>query len=204
MDRTKTYLFEIIYPDNQIVVNYGEQEDLIHLATIDTATGKDDPLIDVGFPLVTRYDVDDLASLKSLEEDNREGFVVKFSGGLRIKIKFDEYVRLHRLVTQISNRDIWECLSQDKPIDEILDRVPDEFNKWVRSVVSELQGAYHTIEQECRSSFLDKGNRKETALYFQTQKYPQVLFAMLDGKDYSPMIWKMVYPKYSNPFRGDE
>lgn len=36
-----TYLFEIVYKQNRIVVDYGDLEDLILLAVIETATGKE-------------------------------------------------------------------------------------------------------------------------------------------------------------------
>lgn len=35
-----TYLFEIIYPENRIVVDYGQQDDLVLLGAVDIATGK--------------------------------------------------------------------------------------------------------------------------------------------------------------------
>lgn len=63
LDRTKTYLFEILYPANRIVVDYGGAEDLIHLATIDTETGaEEEELKNVGFPQPKRFYV------KSIEE----------------------------------------------------------------------------------------------------------------------------------------
>ena len=36
-----TPLFEIIYPDNRIVLDYGEMRDLVLIALIDTETGAD-------------------------------------------------------------------------------------------------------------------------------------------------------------------
>jgi hypothetical protein len=36
---------------------------------------------------------------------------------------------------------------------------------------------------------------KEGWLKFQKQKYPSVLFQMLDGKDYRELIWKIIKPK---------
>ncbi|MEM1009354.1 MAG: RNA ligase, partial [Myxococcota bacterium] len=58
-----TYLFEIIYPENRIVVDYGTTEALVLLGIVETSTGKELPLEDIGFPLVQRYD-----GLKDLEQ----------------------------------------------------------------------------------------------------------------------------------------
>lgn len=201
----KTYLFEIIYPENRIVINYGEDEALILLAVIDNKTGRDEPLADIGFPLVKRYDgINDLAILKTLEEDNKEGFVVKFASGFRVKVKFEEYVRLHRILTQISSKNIWEYLATNQSFEQILERVPDEFYDWVKKIVHDITHEYQAIENYCKENFKVLESRKETALYFQTLAYPSVLFAMLDGKDYAPIIWKRVKPDYERPFRIDE
>jgi len=202
LNPAKTYLFEIIYPENRIVVNYGTQEDLILLAVIDNQTGQDEPLVDIGFPLVTRYDgIDDLKALQSLHEANREGFVIKFKSGFRVKVKFEEYVRLHRILTHVSSRNIWEYLATNQSFEEILEKVPDEFYNWVKKTVAELTADYQSVETYCRTHFRDLGNRKDTAMYFQTLRYPGILFAMLDKRDYSPLIWKLVKPAYEKPFR---
>ena len=100
-----TYLFEIIYADNRIVVDYGDREDLVLLAAIHTESGEE---LDISehqwpFPVATRYDgITDLSALRDREEANREGFVIRFAGGTRVKVKFAEYVRLHRLVTGVN------------------------------------------------------------------------------------------------------
>ncbi len=199
-----TYLFEIIYPTNRIVVNYGDTEDIVLLAIIDNTTGQDVPLADIGFPIVQRYDgITDLKMLKSLQEGNKEGFVIRFSSGFRVKVKFEEYVRLHRLLTQVSSKTIWEQLSANQPLDQLLEKVPDEFYDWVKKTVADLRTEYQAIEQYCQQHFKDLGDRKTTAAYFLTLKYSGVLFYMLDKKDYAQIIWKMIKPSYEKPFRSE-
>lgn len=203
LDKNLTYLFEIIYPENRIVVDYGKEEKLVLLAIIDTKTGEELPLEDIGFPLVKHYDgIHDLTELKALEEDNKEGFVVKFKSGYRLKVKFEEYVRIHRIVTQVSSVNIWEYLKTGQPLDEILERVPDEFYAWVKATKNQLLADYQQIEQQAKQEFKIFDTRKETAMYFKTCKYPQVMFAMLDGKPHDQFIWKMLRPTYERPFRG--
>jgi RNA ligase len=130
--------------------------------------------------------------------------VVKFQSGFRVKVKFEEYVRLHRILTQISSKNIWEYLATDQSLEQILDRVPDEFYDWVKKVVKEITADYKAIEHDCKANFKVLESRKETAFYFQTLENSNVLFAMLDGKDYAPIIWRRVKPTYEKPFRTDE
>ena len=203
LDRSRTYLFEIIYPENRIVVDYGDSEALVLLAVLDTQTGSDLPLENIGFPVVKRFDgIQDINQLKQLEEDNREGFVVKFQSGLRYKIKFEEYLRIHRIVTQVSSISIWEYLATGQPIEQILERVPDEFYQWVHLMKGSLQESYELIEKQCKQDFKVLPSRKETALYFMQCPYPTVLFAMLDNRPYDQLIWKRIRPDYSRPFQN--
>lgn len=204
-DPTLTYLFEIIYPGNRIVVDYGDTADLFLLAVIDTETGKDVPLQDIGIPVVKRYDgIKDVAELSALEEANKEGFVLKFESGLRVKVKFAEYKRLHRLLTGLNSKQIWECLKDGRGLNDVLERVPDEFYNWVRATERDLVAAFKGIEDGCRAQFKDLGDRKENALYYRTCEHPAVLFKMLDGQDYSDYIWKQVRPVAAMPFKIDE
>jgi RNA ligase len=207
LDKSKTYLFEIIYPENRIVVNYGNVDDLVLLAVIDKATGLDCELEPIGFPIVKRYDgIQDISQLKKLEENNKEGFVVKFQNGFRLKVKFDDYVRLHRILTNVSSRTIWQHLVDGNDFAEILERVPDEFYDWVKETRINLERNYRLVEEESNKSFhrffhWKMGDtRAEFAAYAKKQKYPAILFKMLDKKSYDNIIWKIIEPKYEKPF----
>lgn len=199
LDRDVTYLFEIIYPENRIVVDYSTRQELVLLAMIDTATGHEYPLTEVGFPLAKRYDeVEDIASLTTLNWDNSEGFVVRFAGGMRVKVKCAEYVRLHRLLTGVTEKMILEeYLMTGADVNSLLERVPDEFNAWLRQTVNNFQAQYDQIEQDARQVFTAAvaTTRKEYAAIFTRTPYSAILFQMLDGRDYSRSIWKMLKAK---------
>ncbi len=202
--KDRTYIFEIIYPENRIVVDYGNQEELILLGILNTQTGQDLPLETIGFPLVQRFDgINDLQQLKQLNLKNKEGFVLKFKSGFRVKVKFEEYVRLHRILTQVSNQTIWEKLKDGLPLEDILDKVPDEFYDWVRDTETKLRQAYTEIENSCKADFRELEDRKATAMYFLTCKHPGILFSMLDKRRYETAIWRLLKPKYEKPFRNE-
>lgn len=208
LDRDHTYMLEVIYPENRIVVDYGTAERLVMLAAIETVTGNEIHLTEIAWPdRAKTYPANSLPDwLQSLKQDdlpNQEGFILKWPNGFRVKYKLDEYVRLHRILTRIQAKDIWECLSLKQNLDGFLEAVPDEFYNWVKDVRVDLETQFAAIEAECRSAFKDLGDRKATAAYFQTQKYPKILFLMLDDRDYSDVIWRMIKPEFQKPFRAD-
>lgn len=203
LDKNCTYLFEIIFPDNRVVLDYFDTDDIFLLTVINNITDEES-LPDIGFPLVKKYDgIKDFNQLKALNLENKEGFVIKFSNNFRLKIKFEEYVRLHRILTGVSNIAIWEYLMEGKNFDELLDKVPDEFYNWIKNTVNELNNNFNFILEESKSVYKILDTRKDTALYFKEQKYPHVLFAMLDNKDVDKLIWKMIKPKFSKPFKNN-
>jgi RNA ligase len=210
LDRSHTYLFEIIYPSNRIVVDYGDVERLVLLAVVHTQTGVELDCEAVSW--IDRAETYPATALpewiKTIDEqqaelNNHEGFILKWPNGFRLKYKLADYVRLHRIITRVQAKDIWECLSQNQNLEQFLDSVPDEFYNWVKDTKLELETKYQEIETECQNVFKDLGERRETAMYFQTQKYPGVLFLMLDQRDYTQVIWKLIKPGYQRPFRTD-
>jgi len=200
-----TFLFEIVYPENRIVVNYGLEEDL-HLITAinieDYSEKNYDELLEFsklfGSKIVKRYDgVKDFKKIReNLNETNKEGFVVRFENGFRLKMKYEEYCKLHKVVTNLSNKVIWEHLKERKDICDILDNVPDEMFSSIKEIVNDFNKRYDEIINECVSVYKVLDSRKDTAIYFKEQKYPHILFSMLDEKDYSDDVWKLLKPKY--------
>lgn len=195
MDINNTYLVEIIYKENRIVINYGDFEGLVLIGIIKTSTGEDLPLTNFGFPVVHKYYFDDYSTIKKLEWKDKEGFVVKFSNGFRLKIKFENYKLLHRLITNTSNITIWEMLSMGKSLEIILNNIPDEFYNWIIDTQRDLKDKYFEIESYVENNFKVLSNRKETAEYFKTLKYSSLFFKKLDDKNYSDLIWKIIKPK---------
>ena len=209
-----TTLLEIIYPENRIVCNYGDDEVLVVLSMISNATGKEldyDSLLKIneetGLPVVKKYDgIQDYKIIKSLISKDREGYVVRFRNGFRVKIKGEEYVRLHRILTGFSNVDIWEYLKDNKNLDELLDRVPDEFDSWVRNTIKDIKKEYEKLDNEYKWIFkvLMRSPQSETkkgfAEHAKNYKHSGILFKMFEDKEYSHYIWKQIRPIYSKPF----
>ena len=210
-----TYLFELIAPWNRIVVDYGEREELILLG----ARGKNfeashSELYELtkllGCNLIRKFDFEDYREIQKLNWENNEGFIVRFTNGDRCKIKFADYVKLHRVLTNCSSYDIWENLKEfDKLPEEMLQDVPDEFYDWVHGVEWKLRKSFNHIEHlhmAYLSSIIRYGlDRKEFALRVQELNDANhgLIFAMYNNKQdkVKQLIWKMIKPEYEKPFK---
>lgn len=206
MNVDTTYLLEYTSPWNRIVVDYGDSEQLTLLGGIRTEEEVEAPWWHLGavaylngIPLVQKFDtIEDYTELKQKIYDDEEGYVVRFSNGDRMKIKGEEYIRLHKIMTEISTKSVWECLSQGDDIYKLLEDVPDEFFDKIDEYVEELKSEYLKIEAKAKARYNQYKHldRKEYAENVKWNKYSSVLFSMYNGKDYSQIIWKMIKPEY--------
>lgn len=197
LDPDYNYIFELIHPQNRIVVDYGNREELILLAKIDRNGEEDDAIDDYtkwfGNPISIPMLSDNWEYMKSIIGDNEEGFVVVYDSGFRMKIKGDEYCRLHRIITNTSSKDVWIALKDNHDMSEFLERIPDEFISWFKQLVGELylkrrgilfqvlrdiaygqeKGSYVLLDDKIAA--LERP-RKEVAEYFNTCMYPKLMF----------------------------
>jgi RNA ligase len=203
-----TVLFEIIYPGNRIVLDYGALDDLMLLGAVDTASGRSyGPSAVPGWPgpVVETFAYATLAeALAAPPRDNREGLVVHFTGpDTRLKIKYTEYVRLHRIVTGLNARVVWEAVVSGT-LDELLEPLPDEFHAWATNIAAGLRAEVDVLAAGVESVYaevvagLPAGwTRKDFALAVARHPTRGCLFLRLDGKDYSSYLWQRVRPSVS-------
>jgi RNA ligase len=217
------YLVEIIYPENRIVVDYKGKEKVVFLSVVLNEGWKWKPTDDTELHWTTatmilssngvkKSDIvkteqhfnfsDELyQSLKEKNEKNKEGFVLRFQpGNFRMKIKFEDYVALHKIMTNVSTTSVWEVLSSGESIDNLLKGVPDEFYKKIKEYETELLNEFSALKSEYEDHFESikrLGTRKLFAQFATTGfKHPSLLFGLLDGKDIGPTIWRIIKPEF--------
>ena len=203
-----TYLFEIIYPENRIVVNYGDAEELVLIGAICTKSGLEYEATDfpeLPFRTPEVFTVEDLKDLPR-DTSNFEGYVIMFEDGPRVKVKLDEYVKLHHLVHDMSPRRIWEALSSGENVEAMIAELPDELFDDLKAQVQDQKREFEHEVLRYRRLFkhleLHKiESRKDQAMtIIKMSKFhemqPGPLFSLLDVKSsaFVDSIWKLVKP----------
>lgn len=204
-----TALFEIVFPSNRIVVDYGDRRELVLLAALDKATAVD---LDLAPPIAwtgevaRRHFADGLDQLAAQNRPNAEGYVVRFKSGLRVKVKHEDYKRLHRIITGVNARHIWEALKAGQDPTTELEGVPDEIFGWIEETVVTLKAKAQMVEAEAREAVDsrplgdDRTNRKAIAEHIlESGANSAVCFRMLDGKPYRDLVWKAIRPEPTTP-----
>lgn len=229
LDITNTYLFEIIYPENLIVKNYFGEECLILLGIIKNTSGYLFTYEEVvghvletksNFRIVKKHDISsDISTLKNNEIPNEEGYVLRLKNtDFLMKLKFNTYIKLHGIMTNLSSKDIWRCLRDDIGFNDIIDVIPDEHYLWVRKQEKIIIENYVNIEKdnieifnEIMNRFIKKGmnpTKKDFALANLVIKEgnASIRFRMFQNRKYDDIIWKLVEPNFEKMhiYEGDE
>lgn len=205
-NKNYTYLVEIIYPENKIVVNYGDEEKLTLLAIVDTNNQEEVRIhnymaeaIAGGIPIVEQYDytIEEMLELQKTIPKDQEGFVIRFDSGLRIKIKGQEYFRIHKLISQMSPLSFWESMKDGKVNVDYLQELPEEYRADAEELTNQLETLYNKTKNEALASvdkvvkavgFGDINTReykKKVGLYMHNNKLPHqsVVFPKLLGNN---------------------
>lgn len=107
LNQNHTYLFEIIIPDNRIVVNYGDKEDIFLIGVIDNETKEEIDIstfkeifnLPLKFDVKSKFSIDDLYNITT--ENEIEGFVIKYNNNFRVKVKNKDYMMKFKFYTYI-------------------------------------------------------------------------------------------------------
>jgi len=201
-----TLLFEIVYPENRIVVDYGDKQDLILLAVRNRFSGDYIPRHEVeqiaarcGFSTTPVYSFSDVAEiLTGLPEldGNQEGYVVEFSDGQRFKFKGDRYKELHRLICGLSFKNTLAAVAAGT-VENIRSQIPDEFLLQFNAWVNEIEERVDDIKYKTGRAFekAPKETRKDFAIWVNQnhKELSAFLFAMLDGREITPLIFRSAF-----------
>lgn len=202
-----TLLFEIVYPDNRIVLDYGTMDDLVLLGAVEIATGRScgpDGAAGWPGPVTSMFPYASLAeALAAPPRPNAEGMVVHLTDtDQRVKIKQEDYVHLHRIISGLNARVVWEHLAAGLPIADLIEPLPDEFHAWALDIADDLAARVKTTAADVEAIYaatlaaLPAGwGRKEYALAVKDHALRSALFMRLDSRDYMPLLWRQVEPR---------
>lgn len=151
-DPNLTYMWEVIYPDNRIVVDYGDEDDIYLIGAVDKHTGKS---IDVSqvedWKWKRAQSYSDISSLDqvlgSSNRHNHEGYVVHYTDtDVRVKYKHEEYLNIHRVATGVTSKTIWKQMVTD----------PEGCQRWKKNVPEEFLGFINEREAKINTAYKDE------------------------------------------------
>lgn len=193
-DSNFTLIFELVSPENRIVVNYNNTE-LIFLGIRDNNSGVEysptelqENMILNRFRTPQIYNINTLEDAISIANDldsNKEGFVLVDENFNRVKVKGKEYLRLHVLRNNsLSLKEFLGIVLENKQ-DDLVAYFP-EYNKYIHNIEIKLLSLVKRIEKEIEIAPFSLP-RKEFALVVLKWEFSNILFKLYDNRDYN---WK--------------
>ena len=201
LDRGFTPIFEFVSPTNKIVIEY-EKPEFILLGCRHNLTGGYTGI--VSSTLMTHKRFDDARHLqehtRSLDE-KIEGYVVRFDDGHMIKIKTDEYLRLHKVIDAFeSEKNILGMILNDGADDlypTLEDHKANQLLSFEMTVNNRIQKIATQIRQDVeRESIL---SQREFAEYVQKEiprLYQPLYFQIRKGGEEDIEIIRKYLLKY--------
>ncbi|MEI6297507.1 MAG: RNA ligase, partial [bacterium] len=219
LKKDNTYLAEIIYPANRIVVDYGKYTGFIFFGCYNIYDGA---WFDVNTSLIKNcltqeewIDIerkyssfDGLKSIVANLSGNEEGFVIMMEDGRRCKLKGDKYCELHKAKFGLSPLSVWENMVNCS-VEASLVLLPEEFketyNGYLKILTEKKDALYKEYMEKydslpvTGSPFADeKTNRKNFAMEVMKldKRYQGFCFAMYkrDFEGVNDMMMDLIRP----------
>lgn len=210
-----TPIFEIVYPENRIVVDYGDQTFLSLLSVFNfdgtewSPSAVDDLAKAIGCRRPRRYDYSPNSGFQIPFEDNSEGYVIRFGNGFRVKVKSPEYVKIHSLLSELSYKNILEMVRENQ-YNDVVKQLPEHLRENFDDIYSTINSQFRNLRQEAENLYANLRNqsfpddpreaRKAMAGWIQSNSAKHMwpaIFQMLDGRDTSEYFWD--YLKRNTP-----
>lgn len=189
LDKGYTYVFELVSPYNRIVIDYPKTY-LYHTGTINNATGQE-YVLDIGIEHPKTYEIAN-RSLESVLQKAKEfdtlheGFIVCDGSFNRVKVKTEEYLRLHYSMTnKLSEKQALEILQANDEeamhaIKNNLDLAPEMLYYEYKYAVLKKKISHYISYAMALYQQLDH-DRKAFALSLEDSPYKMFAFKAIDN-----------------------
>lgn len=200
-----TFLFEIVYPASRVVLDYEGMDDLVLLGAVSNQSGTAvsasyaKSLIDWWGPVAQEFEFKTLRGMLEAEpRPNAEGYVFldQYAGEM-FKVKQEDYLRLHKAISNLSPRSVWERLLEGETEAEIVGSYPDEFEAQVREYLDKIKTDYDElcfqigVTYESIKHIEEQKDFAAEALKFH---YQGELFMLRQGRSIHESVMKKIYP----------
>jgi RNA ligase len=201
----QTYVCELIHPDNRIVLDYGAEYSLrlITMFTLDRARHLGAAwgagwAVDWPWDVAQQYTLDEVPAIMKLT--GIEGVVLIDEHGMRVKVKTEEYVELHRIVTRLTTKSVLEYIIENGNVSGLAESVPDEWYQRMQELEQSFKVSvfvrYRYVESVYNlviEGITDNFTRRQFAEAVSVLDNRGLYFSMLDERPIMASIEKNIF-----------
>ncbi len=148
LNQEHTYLFEIIIPECRIVIDYKNIQDLYLIGVIDNKTQRGLNIEDFSYLKFPKPKIHSELNPMSIEQianlnfKNKEGVVLFYNNGFRLKIKFPGYKKSYRYYTHTLKKLAFDIVFHNIKYNEKLNKTDVKYLKSIISKIEELKAQF--------------------------------------------------------------
>lgn len=213
LNQDLTYMFELVSPDNKLVLDYA-YTDLWHIGTRNNITCEE-VNIDIGIQKPVEYDVSTLEDTITFvnkictPQERHEGCVVVDKNWRRVKVKNAFYIQMHYMKTKVEGNiktvlefmdsgDVDEFIAYAPEIAHIFNYYKWQFEefKWELGIFLNTCERLRTLYSDSKKNYaLEIKENKFSAIGFKFYDYNYSIDDVLNNLHYIDML------KYAIPYR---
>lgn len=209
ISKNKSPMYEYVSPTRQIVIKY-EKPEFYYLGCRDMESGEiifpneeDRKVVKCPMQFISFEEVNEY-----LEKSNVEGVVLTLDDGQMVKIKTQEYFKLHRVISNFSLKNIVEYIIEGK-FDDLIGQLKQNNLKDLIEKAHKINDGFwkvfKSIDEDVIKHYeeLKHLSRKEIAIsiQFSSAIHPNIgscIFSKLDGRIYNHIIFKSIKNNLTN------
>ena len=167
-------------------MNYKNREELVYL----TSFQKDGTELNWNKDLIQQIKYTVLTDIKK-EDSDKEGYILRYNSGHRVKVKFLKYLENHKLHSNLSPEKIKKLFITCKDVDEILCNYDEELHQFIQKhyeiIKSKYTNQYNIIMEE----------------YFKVYSEDRILFYKQIAKSPYKTIFSYIYNNKEDNIRKE-
>ncbi len=224
-DMGYTPIFEFTHPQHQIVIDYGDKPKFVLIAARNIDSGEylspeNQEILCAAYNVdcIRRYGDNHYQMLSELDTQvDFEGYVIRHSNGVWTKAKSKWYLTMHRIMTEIRERDVALAVIEENVDDlkslivtegkdvKLIEHIEHNVNLDIETIIDETETLLNLIKGE--------PDRKSAALKYSKNQYFKLAMLLFDNKEpkykdfWKNNIWKDKYSLrvlYNKTFNGEE
>jgi RNA ligase len=184
IDKTNTYVFEIIPPSNMILPRFeNSSPQAVLTATIDRF-GLEYPYNSLvqeanylGVPVIKAHDFDCLSDVIVAADEHvgvKEGFVAKSNGSaLRTKVKGLRHSQLHDFAAQVLPLTVWESYLRGEDLEERAASLPPELRQEFVRICEHLKDSLNKVVSEIETMHKNLERKSDRQIGLMMRTHPE-------------------------------
>jgi hypothetical protein len=156
---------EVIDPKTKGIVDYGDTSELRLITAFYKVTGTELSYASLqgiastlNMPIVESVNItwDELMEYQNNSDASTEGYVLRFNGDFRVKVKNNAYINAQKLKDTLNSHSVWKLLNNNPNVKDVYDEIlsyPEPISSSAKELFENLISKLTTVKSEAKDIY---------------------------------------------------